>query len=345
MAVQYQHFAVTTGTWSRQTKYTAVEPVDIKRLNEFGRIAGKFVGHYLLTCFKISLNCSKKVLDKPAVYCLIFGYTKDVKKLLAFSLTLLVLAGGGFGYLQYRHTQQVARQQVLAEQHTRQAAAKAAVLAAAKAKAALSFDKLARSQNNPNSIWVVVNKQRALEPKNYAPTDLIIAKIPLRLGAASSEMQLRSPAAIALEQMAAAAEKDGAHLMIASAYRSYNLQVSVYGSEVKSFGQATADGESARPGFSEHQTGLAVDLEPTSRQCEITDCFATTVEGQWLAAHAAEYGFMQRYVAEKVAITGYRAEAWHFRYVGTGLSTELKKQAATTLEEFFGLAPAPDYAP
>lgn len=269
------------------------------------------------------------------------------KQRIASFIVVIALVSVTFGYQQYRHQQQVARQQFLAVQQA--AAAQAAALAAAQAKAVAAaklqpFDKTARSHDDPTSIWVVTNKLQPMQPKDYAPTDLITPKIPLRLGSASSEMQLRSSAASALEKMAAAAEKDGAHLMIASAYRSYTLQISVYGNEVKNYGQATADGESARPGFSEHQTGLAVDLEPTSRQCEIADCFATTVEGRWLSAHAPDYGFIQRYVADKVAVTGYRTEAWHFRYVGVELTTELKKQSISTLEEFFELPSAPDYA-
>lgn len=208
---------------------------------------------------------------------------------------------------------------------------------------AQAFNKGLHSHSDPNSIWVVVNKKLPLQPSDYSPTDLVVPRVALGLPASGGFMSLRRPAAVALEQMATAAIKDGAHLMIASGYRSYRSQVVVYDSEVHGYGQAYADRDSARPGHSEHQTGLAVDLEPTSRQCEIADCFATTKEGKWLTIHAADYGFIQRYTADKIFVTGYRAEAWHFRYVGADLASELKKQSTTTLEEFFNLPAAANY--
>lgn len=205
------------------------------------------------------------------------------------------------------------------------------------------FSKTSLSTDDPASIWVVVNKHRPLQPKDYVPSDLVTPAIPLRSGTGSSEMQLRKAAASALETMNAAASKDGLHLMLASGYRSYNLQVSVYSSEVRNNGQAIADSESARPGFSEHQTGLAADLEPASRQCEVADCFGTTPEGLWLVKNASVYGFIKRYTPDKVAITGYRAEAWHYRYVGVPLAQEMQKKGVQTLEEFFALEAAPSY--
>ncbi|HUS26591.1 MAG TPA: M15 family metallopeptidase [Nevskiaceae bacterium] len=207
-----------------------------------------------------------------------------------------------------------------------------------------SFDKQKYATTDPVSMWVVVNKTRPLNPKTYAPGDLIIPSLPLRLGSGNGEMQLRAPAAQALEAMAAAAQNEaGLKLMLASGYRSYNLQVSVYNAEVKSYGQAKADTESARPGYSEHQTGLAADIEPASRKCEVADCFGSTPEGQWLAANAYKYGFIIRYLPDKQGVTGYRAEPWHVRYIGTELSNELHKQGITTLEEFFDLPAAPHY--
>jgi len=206
-----------------------------------------------------------------------------------------------------------------------------------------SFDTHRYSVNDPTSIWVVVNKQRPLSPKDYAPADLRAPAVPLRRAATDPEMQLREEAALALEKLTAGAKADGLNLMLASGYRSYNVQVAVYGSEVKAYGQTKADTESARPGYSEHQTGLAMDLEPASRKCEIADCFGDTPEGKWVAANAYKYGFLLRYTPAKVAITGYRAEAWHIRYIGTDLSNEMHSKHITTLEEFFGLPAAPSY--
>jgi D-alanyl-D-alanine carboxypeptidase len=128
------------------------------------------------------------------------------------------------------------------------------------------------------SLWAVVNKGRQL-PAAYVPQGLVAPSVPLALDASNAQMQLRSDAAAALQQLVAAGEQQDIHLMLASGYRSYAVQVITYDSEVSAYGTAKADAESARPGHSEHQTGLAADLEPTSRQCAVQDCFADTPEG------------------------------------------------------------------
>lgn len=205
-----------------------------------------------------------------------------------------------------------------------------------------NFNKKQYSNDDPASLWVIVNKRRPLQPKDYAP-QVAAPNVPLRLGASNPEMMVSTKMVPALESMFAAAKKDGIELMVASGYRPYSLQVSVYGSEVKAYGQAEADRESARPGFSEHQTGLAVDLEPVSRQCEVQDCFGDTPEGKWVTEHAHEYGFILRYTPTGEPTTGYRHETWHFRYVGTELSKEIYRLNNPPLETFFGLPAAPDY--
>jgi len=191
----------------------------------------------------------------------------------------------------------------------------------------VGFNKAAFSTTDPTSPWVVVNKQHPLAPVNYAPIDL------QPVGAAQ---YMRAEAAAALTQMLGDAKTAGYIVTPASGYRSYTTQVSVYNSEVKSFGQAVADSESARPGFSEHQTGWAMDL--ASGGCSITDCFGSTPGGQWVTANAYKYGFILRYRATDVTITGYRAESWHFRYVGKELAGEMHKENVTTLEKFFNIS-------
>ncbi len=195
-----------------------------------------------------------------------------------------------------------------------------------------SFNKNKYSYNDVTSIWVVVNKQRPLSPQTYAPADLV---------SVGGGQQIRAEAAAALQQLVAGAKQQNLAIAALSGYRSYNTQVSVYNAEVKNYGQAVADSESARPGTSEHQTGLAIDVGGGG--CGIEDCFGNTAEGKWLAAHAYEYGFIIRYTSDKQAITGYRAEPWHIRYIGVELSGEMHKQGITTLEEFFGLPAAPNY--
>jgi zinc D-Ala-D-Ala carboxypeptidase len=196
----------------------------------------------------------------------------------------------------------------------------------------VSFDKNKYSRDDAASIWVVANKQRPLNPKTYAPTDLV---------AVGGSQQLRQEAANALAQLIAAAKTEGLTISPLSGYRSYNTQVSVYNNEVNQYGQTVADSQSARPGHSEHQTGLAIDVGGGG--CGIEDCFGDTAPGKWVAANAYKYGFIIRYVPGKESITGYRAEPWHIRYIGTELSTEMQKQGVQTLEEFFGLPAAPNY--
>lgn len=206
-----------------------------------------------------------------------------------------------------------------------------------------SFNKKRLSIDDPASIWVIANKARPLNPSGYIPADLVIPSVPLRYDTTYEEMKLRKEAAESLQEMTNDAKSESVNLKLASGYRSYNLQTSVYNNFVKTQGRATADTQSARPGYSEHQTGLAADLEPVDRSCEIADCFATTKEGVWLAANSYKYGYIVRYLPGKQNIVGYKYEPWHFRYVGRELAAELKKLDNPTLEEFFGLPPAPSY--
>lgn len=204
-----------------------------------------------------------------------------------------------------------------------------------------SFDKSKYSINDPASVWVVVNKGRIL-PADYSPKDLVVPNITLRYSAGSSEMLLRADAAVALESMVNQAKTEGINIMLASGYRSYGTQSSVYRSYVNSQGQAEADTFSARPGHSEHQTGLAADLEPVNKKCELDVCFKDTPEGVWLAANAYKYGFITRYPEGKDNITGYEFEPWHVRYVGGDLAKQLHDYGQT-MEQFFGLQLYNDY--
>ncbi len=206
-----------------------------------------------------------------------------------------------------------------------------------------TFDKQRLSITDPNSIWVIVNKSRILQPKNFTPTDLVTPNVPLRGSNKSGEMKLRKEPADALELMFLTAKKQGANLKLASGYRSYNTQISVYNNEVRQYGKAVADTQSARPGHSEHQTGLAADLQDANGKCIVADCFKDLPEGKWLAEHAWEYGFIIRYPTGKEAITGYRYEPWHIRYVGTELAVELHTSGVQTLEEFFGVVEKQPY--
>jgi D-alanyl-D-alanine carboxypeptidase len=170
---------------------------------------------------------------------------------------------------------------------------------------------------------VVVNKTHPL-PASYRP-DLGIVR----------GYQVAPPLVDPLTRLLEDAADDGVRLKIASAFRSYGYQQRVYEEQVARRGRAAADRVSARPGHSEHQTGLAVDLvTPDDPGCNLEPCFAGRPGGRWIAARAWRYGFVVRYTAATERVTGYAAEPWHLRYVGAPLARELRR-TATTLEEFF----------
>lgn len=180
--------------------------------------------------------------------------------------------------------------------------------------------------DNQNSIYYIVNKQRSL-PAGFVPQNLVTA----------GGERVRSDTATALNSLLGAAKKEGVSLRLISGYRSYLEQQKVYSGYVKTDGQAKADTYSARPGYSEHQTGLAIDLG--SGSCDLQTCFGDSKAGKWLAAHAHEYGFIIRYGKGQENLTGYQYEPWHLRYVGNELAAKLQT-SGQTLEQFFGL-PAP----
>jgi D-alanyl-D-alanine carboxypeptidase len=206
--------------------------------------------------------------------------------------------------------------------------------------ATTGFNKHQKSINDPKSYWVVVNKLRPLKPKTYSPSDII--NVPV---AHDNPPRMRKTAGDQLVKMFKAAKKAGAGSMqIQSAWRPYQTQVSVYAGWVARLGKKQADRQSARPGYSEHQTGLAVDISPVPLKCALAACFGKTPQGKWLAANAWKYGYLLRYPSDKEKVTGYEYEPWHFRFIGNTLAAELHKVHVKTLEEFFGLSAAPNYA-
>lgn len=198
----------------------------------------------------------------------------------------------------------------------------------------VAFDKSKHSLSDPNSLWVIVNKKRPL-PQSYVPAKLVTPSVPVRSG--GEEGTVRSETAKALETLFGSAKKQGYDLLFVSGYRSYALQTSVYNRYVNTLGQAEADRISAKPGTSEHQTGLAADVGTTDRVCELEICFGDTPAGKWIAANAYKHGFIVRYTKDKEAVTGYSYEPWHLRYVGKELAAELKRTNIQTLEGFFNL--------
>lgn len=199
------------------------------------------------------------------------------------------------------------------------------------------FDKLKYLIDKPGSPWWIVNRERPL-PKGYEPSELIVPDVRLRLSPSNEQMKLEQKTAAAVEKMFTAAKTDNIELMLSSGYRSEALQRQFYNSYVQQDGQEAADRYSARPGTSEHQTGMAADVMAPSGKCALEECFADMPEGKWVTANAHRFGLIIRYPEGKEEVTGYTYEPWHLRYVGTKLAEKLHKEN-TTMEEFFDLPP------
>jgi len=194
--------------------------------------------------------------------------------------------------------------------------------------------------DDPSFTWVVVNKQRPYSPKDYTPSPVVAPGGVQVINGGS----LRSDAAAGLSDMVAAAKQAGAGaIALDSGYRSYRTQVTSYGVQVTSRGSSGADLVSARPGFSEHQSGLAGDVVACARSCGTLDMLAGTPQDQFILAHAWEYGWVVRYEAGRTPVTGYASEPWHLRFIGVQLAKAYHDGGFHTLEEFFGLPAAPSY--
>jgi len=189
--------------------------------------------------------------------------------------------------------------------------------------------------DDPATDLVIVNKQRPLDPRTFAPKKLVEVAGPNEV--------MRPEAAKALKSMFRAASKAGRPLVVHSAYRAYGVQASTYEGWVAAHGKKQADNESARPGYSEHQTGLAVDVLDASGSCGAMTCFGSTKQAAWVAKNAWRYGFVVRYPKGEEKTTGYVYEPWHVRYVGKKVAADVRATGAKTLEDFFGLSAARTY--
>ena len=197
-----------------------------------------------------------------------------------------------------------------------------------------------RSIRSSSSAWVLVNKRNALRPTSYVPSGLQVPAVTYPNGE-----RLRSDAGAALARMFSAARSEGAGRMsIASGYRSYSTQYTVYWNRVGTNGKAYADTWIARPGYSEHQSGLGLDIAPVGNAtCNRHNCIGSTPQGAWLRDNAWRFGFVLRYESGSTGITGYHGEPWHFRYVGTALSTGYHNGGWHSLEQFLDEPAAPTY--
>ncbi len=228
------------------------------------------------------------------------------------------------------HSQAEAKKALEAKALQEEAASRAAEQAKhGSASDALSMDSkacnTATSHNDPSSIDVVVNKKHCIQPLSFSPSDL----------STSQGATLSSKAMAAYTQLYAAAAAAGQPFYVTSSYRSYATQIATYNKWVATSGQAGADTYSARPGYSEHQTGLAFDV--AAHGCTLS-CFGSTSQYSWLQKNAAVYGFIQRYYVDYDAITGYKAEEWHYRYVGIGVAKDMQSKGIKTLEQYWKIS-------
>lgn len=198
---------------------------------------------------------------------------------------------------------------------------------AAKAAAASPAPGAASNHRNPASIDVVVNKKNPLIPLDFAPV----------LGTAncSGGVSIAASAAADLNALCDVAAAAGVPLGASSSYRSYSTQVSTYNYWVSRDGQAAADTYSARPGYSEHQTGLSLDFRVPGGAT--LDAFTGTAQQQWLAANGWRYGFIQRYTDANSGETGYMGESWHYRYIGRSAAADYTTRGVSSLETYWGI--------
>ena len=197
----------------------------------------------------------------------------------------------------------------------------------------VSYDFILNIVEDPNNRSFVTSKgfvAKVVDGVTYIDGVLIVNKtysLPEEYGSG-----LTTNTTNAFNSMQKDASKEGLNLYISSCYRSYYTQKTLYNNYVARDGVANADTYSARAGHSEHQTGLAFDLNT------IDESFANTKEGKWVSDNCYKYGLILRYPKGKENITGYMYESWHLRYVGVELATKLYNNGNwITLEEYYGI--------
>ncbi len=175
----------------------------------------------------------------------------------------------------------------------------------------------------------VVNKKHPMDPIDYYPEDLV--------SVGTQGEYLREEAADAFNKMNEAATRDGCPLIAQSGFRSYDLQTILYDRYVANYGKEEADTFSARPGYSEHQTGLVMDIVGGGARIGSAGGFDQTEQFRWLQQYAHLYGWILRYPKGSEEVTGYSYESWHWRYIGVDEAIRFKESGLATLEEFYSI--------
>lgn len=186
-----------------------------------------------------------------------------------------------------------------------------------------------------DNILLLVNKTHPLA-SSYVPDDMVTIERTIEGVGNAETRQLRKVAADAMNALIDGAADAGYAVKVRTAYRSYDYQKSLYEGYAARHGEEEANKWSAKPGESEHQTGMCADVSSPSVDYGLTAAYGETAEGKWLANHAHEYGYIIRYLKGKEDITGYIYEPWHIRYVGVDAATEIYERGIC-LEEYLGV--------
>lgn len=193
---------------------------------------------------------------------------------------------------------------------------------------------LALKEAEDKGLLILVNKENPIE-KDYKPDDLTAIKY-FTSDRSETTRYMRDEAAEAFHRLVEAAAEEGLEIRMTTAYRSYDFQKILFDNYVEKEGEEQANTYSARPGQSEHQTGLAVDVSSPSVDYQLTSDYGKTEEGKWLAGNAYRFGFILRFPQGKEDVTGYQYEPWHLRYVGLTAAKEIREHDLT-LEEYLQL--------
>ena len=185
---------------------------------------------------------------------------------------------------------------------------------------------------DPDDILVLVNKTRYLDA-NYKPNDLVVPDVKFSFDGEHEKKHMRREAAEALEEFFGQAHEEGIYIFALSGYRSYNTQKWLFENRANKVGEEEANKLIARPGESEHQTGLAMDITSQSVQFDLKTKFGETKEGEWVRDNAHRFGFIIRFAKDKESITGYNYEPWHIRYVGKEAAKDIYDRGIA-LEEY-----------